>query len=526
MILFFPPRGFLIFLFFIIAAGSGFGQVSRDNAADYLEYGELQYQISVGFSDVSRQTPEEARAGAETLLKVVEQTPADYAAVTRAVAQCLDSGMTAEAAALAEEYGPVFLRLYGRDPADTNARNLLDISSVSGRAEFRDEAYERVRPLLESGTASVPTVLAAMNNRAENPELAFRIASFYQQVYPGEAELYFQAFLLTLDISLNRTLPALLRESFAVLESPPASGAAREEDVKQALLSYFDSVRGIMYLDLLDKAIGLDKNNYQYYVASFGFRALIRWFSQLGTLMMVPDFDMEDMFRFIRDFDPVEGAVMRDHLEKALALRPPADIEAYLAAALYNTGPGNSGEMRRYAELAVSTRPDMAKAWNALIFSILFENLSGDDLLEQTADSLESVLVSKIKAAGPDAYDYYVLASLQKYKLGGASPARRKEAIELMRTRADKSLETDETFFGWLVSGNAFLLQDRPEEALASYSRAEKAADNASLFYVYTNRGIALLVQGREEEGLAELNRALILNNEAEKAKLALALYK
>jgi tetratricopeptide (TPR) repeat protein len=490
-----------ICLLLMLLASSVSGQVSVENARDYLESGELSYTIDINFSRINWKTEAEYRREMDKAEKVWRQHPESSAMLVQYLGACEAAGRRDLAAETAGNHFQMLQEEYKERRDETSARRLLIAANLTGSRELQISAYETVRPFLELGNAEAATVAAALDNREllGDYHLGFRIAEFYQKIYPYEAEIFFRGFLMTLNNSLYRTIPFMVNAIHQQMEG-----------LEEFLREYFRNVADSIYLDLLDTAAELEPDNYQYLLSSVGFRALVRWFTQMSTLMVEEEADftgIQDVFNSLR---LEEDETLRNDLEKALAVRPEADHQVFLAAALYQTTLGDTERAREYVEKALQIRPDLPEGYNARIFLEMF-SFAG----EETAPTAEqrgriaNILNEKMKHAGEHAYDLFVLSALQLLTLrDGIGGAGREQALSEMESYARKSLEVEENAPARLSLGNALLLRGEVKEAVEQYTLARQLSSEDFLYASTANLGVAYMIMGNPAEGKEMIQKA------------------
>jgi len=475
--------------------------VTPANAAGYLETGEMSYTVNVNFSRVTWKSEEQFAKEIRKAEEDLARDPENLDLAADFIELCREAGRDDLAGETAEAYVDRFFQEYKRNQDEISARRLLIATNQIGPEEAYFTAYEAVRPFLEQGTASIETVFAALQNRelAGDQQLGYRIAEFYQQFYPENGELFFRGFLLTLTNSLQRTIPYMIGAIHSQMD-----------DVDSYLQEYFQALESSVYLDILDRALELDPDNYQYLVASVGFRALVRWFSLLGTMMQEEDLQLDslqDLFDVLnRDQDQRLG----QDLQKALKLRPPEDIQIFLAAALFHATAGDARHAGEYVRKALRLRPDVPEVYDAQVFTVLLE-LAGQDedpSLEQR-NRIEEILLDKMEKTGKNAYDLYVLSVLQTLKIrDGVTERQRVQLLQQMKSYIDDSLTMEDSLLGRLSRGNLALLEDRTEDAVSIYESAFVLEPERLHYTLQANIGVAYFMQGDSEQGKKYIRQA------------------
>lgn len=480
--------------FILAAAGAGAQQLTPENAQDYLESGELSYTIEINFSRINWKEDDEYMRDIEKAADLLADNPRNTQRIVEYIAVCRKAGRFDLAAEAASKYYQIFQEEYKRTEDESSARRLLIAANQTGSREIQISAYETVRPFLELGDADIATVYAALQNREqlEDYHLGYRIAEFYQQVYPFEAELYFRGFLMTLNNSLHNTIPFMV-----------AAIHERMEDMDAFLLEYYRALQNSVYLDMLDRAVELDSDNYQYLLSSVGFRAMVRWFSQLSTLMVEGGTDLNGIQDIFNSLELDQDTKLKEDLKKALELRPSPDHQVFLAAALFYTTTGDPGRAGEYVEKALETRPDLPEAYNAKVFLEML-SFADSETPPEAAQRLriEEILRDKMDGSGKAAYDLYVLSALRLLTLReGGNPGRREQVLSEMEGLARESLEYEDTLLGHLSLGNSLLLQERYALAEEEYRSALNREPDALRYAPTANLGVAYMLQGKENEG-------------------------
>lgn len=468
-------------------------QVTAENVQDYLETGELSYTIEINFSRIYWKTAAEYRreiAAAERKWKQDRDNPA---LLIEYINTCDAAERQELAAEAAEKHYQVLQDAYKQGRDEISARRLLIAANQTGSRELQISAYETVRPFLELGDAEPATVYAALDNRErlEDYHLGFRIAEFYRQIYPYEAELFFRGFVMTLNNSLYRTIPFMVNAMHQQMES-----------LESFLHEYFAAIADSVYLDLLDTAVDLEPDNYQYLLSSVGFRALVRWFTQMSTLMVEKEADFTSIQDLFNTLSLGQDETLQNNLNRALEVRPEADNQVYLAAALYHATEGSMERAAEYIDKALQVRPDLPEPYNAQIFLEMLHFIDQDTspTVEQR-ENIRGIINRKIDRAGENTYDLYVLSALSFLNIrDGGGSAGRSRALSEMKTYARRSLDREENALARLSLGNAFLLQGNVKQAAEQYRLAQELSSEDLLYAPTANLGVAYFMLGNPAE--------------------------
>ncbi len=493
--------------------------IDPEDAAQYLESGDFSYNIDVNFSRIAKKSPRYYAEKQKEISSWVKEDPNDPKRVITYLDFLIEAGFNHEAAELADRYLGPFRDLYQQTNAALPALWYMKTANAAGEKKDLDEAYEGVRPFLESGKAPLDMVLTAMENRerSNSYQLAMKLAGFYFTVYPEEPELFFRTFLISMGKSLYETVPAFLEQASQLLPQNSEGGQEKQEEQKEEhqLKTYFHTVlsqaKENIHLDILDRAVALDEDNYQYRLTSAGFRTLVRWFSQISTLSRVstPEIGLKEIRNSFSKAAPEMTERIKTDLKKALSLRPSYDVEIYLAAALAEASFGNTDKTLSYAEKALETRPDNPRCYDALLFAYLYRHIHREDPLEAAQEDLKDVLARKSQAGLASAYDYFSLAALTMMGLSDAGNNEWKERLAVMERYAEASLDRREEWYGYLALGNALLLKGNTSSALRLYRHAESIGGDKALPLVKTNIGILYAVEGKKDLAVASLSEAL-----------------
>lgn len=479
-------------------------KVSVWNAHEFLESGELSYTIDINFSRIVWKSKTEYAEAIEKAEKELQRKPEDLDRVIQYINACQAAGRHELAVRKAEEYLPQIHGEYKDRQDEPAARMLVQATNVTGPREAQITAYETIRPFLELGDAEVETVYAALENREilQDYHLGFRIAEFYQKIYPYEGGLYFKGFLMTLNNSLYSTIPFMI-----------SSIHERIGDTERFLLEYYRALEDSIYLDLLDKAVELEPNNYQYLLSSVGYRALVRWFSQLSTIMVEENVNINSVREIFSSLKLDQDKRLMEDLELALQVRPKHDDQIYLAAALFYATTGKIDRAFEYVDKALQIRPDHPEAYNAKVFLQML-GFADKDTPPSAAErqKIENILKRKMERTVVTAYDLYVLSGLRMLALrDGADGPDRERLMKEMEQYALQSLQVEDTAFGRISLGNALLLQNRIGEAIEQYKNAKERISSDLLYAATANLGVAYLLQGKKEAGALEIRDAMEL---------------
>lgn len=490
--------------------------ISPEEAVLYLESGDFSYNIDVNFSRIAEKSPRYYREKKKELSSWLKQDPNDPERVITYLDFLNEAGFNGEARELADRYLVPFRDLYRKTSAALPALWYMKTANATGDEKDLDESYQGILPFLESGKAPLDMVLTAMENRerGNSYQLALKVAGFYFTVYPEEAKLFFQAFLLSMGRSLYETVPALLEEASHLLPK----NTKGEEEKNYKLKTYFQNAlsqaEDTIHLNVLDRALALDGENYQYLLTSAGFRTLVRWFSQIGTLSRIssPDIDLKEVRDSFSEAAPEMTKRIKADLNKALSLRPPYDVEIFLAAALAEASFGNTDRTLAFAKEALEKRPDNPRCYDALLFALLYQHIHRENPLEIAREELTEVLMRKSEAGLASAYDYFSLAALTMMDLSDTSGKEREKKIAALEQYAQASLDKSEEWYGYLALGNALLLRGNTTSAMKLYQQAESIGGNQALPLVKTNLGILYAVEGKKELAVAALSEALAID--------------
>jgi len=521
---------------YVIAAYPAVADITPNNYFDYLESGEANYNIAVSIGGIKwDENRDDIGVDVRELEKRLADRPDDIDSLIELIAlyNRLDRGD--EATVLARDNLTLFENDYVAKGNETSAVAYAKAVTAANNDVLYDEAYLALLPFLESGEANKDTFETAITLRtaAMDYELAVRIADAYITVYPGEASEHYQKFSAISTRNVYNIIGYWLQSSAEIFLEGRGETSINESNVEPFIRSYIQKISGAFeipsiieeYRFLIEKAVELDPDNYEYNLAAAIFKTLIVYYSAIGSVGVAEDLDESSLVDLFRSSDPEGIANILPYLNRAETVRPKTDVQVYLAYALYYMSFGEFDSARKYARLAVDTRPDLPEAYDALIvITVLPIAVELQDDPGKMAEVFPELLNEKILNTGGDAYDFAVLAAVEFFRYPGAEPEGRQERLAQMKEYIDKSLEKDMNNPTALLNlGNFYILKGNYNKAIDVLTSAYKNAEQDKKPIFLNNRGIARVLNDDREGGIADLESALALSDGNERTTEALA---
>ena len=478
----------------------------------YLESGDLNYTIEISFTGIDRyegsRLPEEVRKRREA----IEENPGNPAIFVDYVAFLAETGFSRQAESAAENAMPTFLALHTQEGSIRTADWLLTVANAAASEERLNQAYNAVLDLLASYEATPEVVVEVMKNREAvgQPRTAQSIGEDYLSVYPDDAELNFRTFLLTTRRSIYEVVPRQIR---GTAQSVLGGGKPTSSDMERFFETYFSGLWKSVRIDLLERAVELEPENYQYNLTNTGFRALVRWISLVQSIAVINPTGEIAIQEIFHNADTRSILAAKSSLETALLRRPDPDIQVFLAAAMHYATTGFHDQAVGYAEQARETRPERPEGYNALVFLELIGSIGTDALSEGLRNRISSILLDKIEGVGENPYDYFVLSGLETRNYldsaGSVPESDLREIRNQIRYYAQKSLELQRSAYGLISLANAELLGGNTDRADELYAEAVELGGGEVKSLGLTNRAVAALLEEDEQQARRLLRRAL-----------------
>jgi tetratricopeptide (TPR) repeat protein len=496
------------FLFFISSAAWGLDFDPRK----YLESGNLNYTIEINFTGIDRYSLLQITEEITARRAAIDENPGSPAVFVEYVDFLAENGFSHRAEAPAENAMPTFLAIHAQEESVQTAEWLLTVANAAGSEERLNQAYNAVLDILAAHEASPEVVVEVMKNRETvgQSQTALAIGEDYLSLYPDDAELLFRTFLLTTRRSIYEVVPRQIRNT---AQNVLAGRTPNSSDMERYFSTYFSGLWDSLRLDLLERAVELEPENYQYNLTNAGFRAIVRWLSLVQSIAVTDpsgEIDIEEIFR---KADTQSILTAKSSLETALLRRPDPDIQVFLAAAMHYATTGLYGQSIEYAREARETRPDRPEGYDALIFLELIGSLGTEALSEAMRNRITTILLDKLEEVGENPYDYFVLSGLETRgyidSMDSASDSELRDLRNRIRYYAEKSLELSRSPYGLISLGNAELLGGNIDRAEELYSEAIELGVEGAKSLGFTNRAVAALLEEEENLALRLIRRAL-----------------
>lgn len=504
-------RTVFVILGFLIITSIPAGALDFD-PRQYLESGDLNYTIEVSFTGIDRYEVSEIPEEIQSRREAIEENPGNPEIFVEYVEFLADTPFTDRTKATAENAMPAFLALHAQEGSIQTADWLLSIANAAGSEERLNQAYNGVLDILASREAPPEIVVKAMKNReaAGQPGTALSIGEDYLTDYPESAELHFRTFLLTTRRSIYEVVPRQIRNTAqSVLGGGNPSGADMERFYKNYFSGLWDSLR----IDLLERAVELEPENYQYTMTNTGFRALVRWLSLIQSIAVINPAGEIAIREIFHNSDAASILAAKSSLETALLRRPDPDIQVFLAAAMHYATTGFHDQAVRYAQEARDTRPERPEGYDALVFLELIGNLGSETLSESLRNRITAILLDKIERVGENPYDYFALSGLETRNYLDSIDSGPESELRDIRNRiryyAQKSVDLQRSPYGLISLGNAELFGGNTRRAEELYAEAVELGGGGAKSLGLTNQAIAALLEEEENRARNLLRRAL-----------------
>lgn len=478
----------------------------------YIESGDLNYTIEINFTGIDRYAVSEMPNEIQSRREAIDENPGNPAFFVEYVEFLADTRFSRQAETAAENAMPTFLSLHAQEGSIRTARWLLIAANATANEERLDQAYNAVLDLLASREASPEVVTEVMKNReaAGEPQTALSIGEDYLAQYPDNAEIHFRTFLLTTRRSIYEVVPRQVRNT---AQNILLGGTPGSSDMERFFESYFSGLWDSVRIDLLERAVELAPENYQYNLTNTGFRALVRWLSLVQSIAVANPTGEIAVHEIFRKTDTKSILAARSSLETALLRRPEPDIQVFLAAAMHYATTGFHDQAVRYAELAKNTRPERPEGYDALVFLELVGGLGTEIFSENARNRITAIILDKIEGVGENPYDYFVLSGLETRdyldSIESASESELRDIKNRIRYYAQKSLDLRHSPYGLISIGNAELLGGNIDRANGLYAEAVEIGGQEAKSLGLTNQAVAALLEGEGRRARNFLRRAL-----------------
>ncbi|HUV07240.1 MAG TPA: hypothetical protein VMX75_05890, partial [Spirochaetia bacterium] len=344
------------------------------------------------------------------------------------------------------------------------------------------------------------------------------------------AEIYFKKYQISFSGNIYTYISNLIQATQSQFLAEKDQATINAENAEQFLSLYIRNLRAGLDTESLERALKLDPDNYRLNLNAAVIRILTHFFTTAWTKILTSDLDEEDIGSILHQADPQESKAILESLNRASVERPDRDIQVYLAYALYHFVFGEPEMVRNYAELAMSTRPDLPQGYDAVIFSSYLPLFGMEDpSYQETNRIVARIIKEKMKNTGENADDYFSLAGLSfsLYKeaalLKEAASPEQGQLLTDMKRYLEKSLELEEgNLPAMLGFGSYLILTGDYTGAIDHLESLRIRAPSDQIFLLLNNLGIAKVLAGDSQTGIDDLKQALSLKKDNEKTIEAL----
>ena len=514
------------------SAGRAKADITPETCHRYLEMGQMNYSILVQTKDIVPDDPAPLVPRIQALEKKLARDPEDLDVIDELISLYGKDDREKEAKSLAEENLRYFIDRYRSRKDEKSALQFSRIVSTLGKRELYNDAYTALVPFLQKGRAAKETYVTAIDNRmaAEDFTLAGRVADFALQIYPEAAEIYFKKYQISFSGNIYTYISNLIQATQSQFLAEKDQATINAENAEQFLSLYIRNLRAGLDTESLERALKLDPDNYRLNLNAAVIRILTHFFTTAWTKILTSDLDEEDIGSILHQADPQESKAILESLNRASVERPDRDIQVYLAYALYHFVFGEPEMVRNYAELAMSTRPDLPQGYDAVIFSSYLPLFGMEDpSYQETNRIVARIIKEKMKNTGENADDYFSLAGLSfsLYKesalLKESASPEQGQLLADMKRYLEKSLELEEgNLPAMLGFGSYLILTGDYTGAIDHLESLRIRAPSDQIFLLLNNLGIAEVLAGDSQTGIDDLKQALSLKKDNEKTIEAL----
>ena len=499
---------FLALCLSLFAARAARGDITPDNAFEFLRTAELKATINVSVDNIDWIEDEAAAAEhGRQLEAALARNPDDLEAASELIELYLRGCRREEAVAVALRTLPAYKERWNREQSEAAALSFARAALASADRQEQIAGYRALQPYLESGRAGRETCVATMElcKRVNAFQVAELIADTYLPVYPRFAELYYQRYAASLTGNMYARLSEAVQAS--------TREALDEEDLRELIARVFIDLADSVDTASLEKAVALEPGNYKYALNTALYETVTAFFLKVFLEALSGVTVDERPANLLRQAAVVLPPRLHAPIQAAEALRPARDIQVYLVGAMAGIVLENYAEAEAYAHLAIETRPDRPEGYEALILAIFGPFVVSDnDIPPAAVERGIARYEDKIRRTRASASDYASLANLLLVQLIDAEPAARGPLLAKARLYAEKARDSDPGFVpGRLVLANVHIASRDYRRAIVVLEDIPVPEDPDLAAMRLHNLGIARILAGERGAGIASLRAALEL---------------